>query len=115
MTDNVTPLHVVARIHGDCGAIHPSVEDWQKCEVCQSMNPANRTQNDLPNRTDGDDKDVAFANLLSSVEQLDAGMKTVCGLLADFDRRLRALEMAQRKADRKNVPVIVNAQGERAN
>lgn len=58
---------------------------------------------------------VALQNLIGAVEQLDAGMKMALSLLADFDKRLRALELAQRKADRKNVPVIVNSQGHQVN
>jgi hypothetical protein len=52
-------------------------------------------------------------SVVGSVENLDGAM-TVRAALVQMDKRIRALELEQRKADRKK-PVIVNQHGERAN
>jgi hypothetical protein len=53
--------------------------------------------------------------LMATIEQMDQGIKLVIQVIADHDKRLRALELSVRKLERKNVPSIVNSQGERVN
>lgn len=54
-------------------------------------------------------------SLLNTIAEMDVGMKALVEIIAKHDVQIRKLELAQRKADRKNVPVIVNQHGERAN
>ena len=35
--DSVNGLHVKMTVLGDCGRIHPSFEDWQKCAECERI------------------------------------------------------------------------------
>lgn len=28
---------VTITVRGDCGIVHPSVEDWQRCRVCDAI------------------------------------------------------------------------------
>jgi hypothetical protein len=54
-----------------------------------------------------------IANLTASFESLDQGLKLMIDALTQQDKRIRALELALRKAERKNVPVLVNQHGEK--
>jgi hypothetical protein len=58
---------------------------------------------------------VTITALMDAVEQMDKGMKLVLDVLSQHDKRIRALELEMRKLTRKNLPVIVNQHGERAN
>jgi hypothetical protein len=53
-------------------------------------------------------------HLMDAVEKMDQGLRMAIDVVHQQDKRIRALELAQRKADRKK-PVIVNQHGERAN
>lgn len=59
--------------------------------------------------------DDVVKTLIAAVEEMDRGLKIMVGLLTEHEGRVRKLELAQRKADRKMVAAIVNAQGERVN
>lgn len=68
----------------------------------------------LPIRQPADDTEATVANLTAAMEQLDSGMKMALDLLVQYDKRLRALEIARRKAERKNA-VLVNSMGDPVN
>lgn len=70
--------------------------------------PGSPDRDDVPGELD---IQATVANLTMAVEQMDAGMKMALDLLVQYDQRIRFLELAQRKADRRNVPVIVNSSG----
>lgn len=52
------------------------------------------------------------AMLMALIEEMDRGIKLMIGVIAEQDRRLRYLELQDRKAQRKNMPVIVNQLGQ---
>lgn len=54
----------------------------------------------------------SLESLMLLVEQMDRGMKLMIDVIAQYDYRLRALELAVRKLARKNVPAIVNQRGQ---
>jgi hypothetical protein len=29
--------HLIITVRGNCGTVHPSIEDWQKCETCRAI------------------------------------------------------------------------------
>lgn len=54
----------------------------------------------------------SIAQLLAMCEEMDRGMKLMVGVIAEQDKRIRHLELQERKAARRNVPVIVNQMGQ---
>ncbi len=50
--------------------------------------------------------------LMATIEEMDRGMKLMIGVITDHDRRIRYLELQERKAARRNVPAIVNQLGQ---
>lgn len=79
--------------------------------------PAKIEQADTPAAPPNEAREAldAVKALTATVEELDRGMKMMVGIIAEHDTRLRALELAVRKLERRNVPAIVNPRGERAN
>ena len=29
--------YIIEHVRGDCGALHKTVEEWQRCEICESI------------------------------------------------------------------------------
>lgn len=54
----------------------------------------------------------SIAMLIATIEEMDRGIKMMIGVIAEQDRRIRYLELQERKAARRNVPVIVNQLGQ---
>lgn len=63
--------------------------------------------------TSKEDDKATVANLVSAVENIDTGMKLMIDTLVDMEKRLRKLELGERKKDRKLA--ILNQNGERVN
>lgn len=55
------------------------------------------------------------ASLIATIAEMEGGMKVLVDVIAKHDVQIRKLELELRKILRKNVPVIVNQHGERAN
>jgi hypothetical protein len=53
----------------------------------------------------------SLAMLMATIEEMDRGIKLMIGVIAEQDKRIRYLELQERKAQRKNMPVIVNSAG----
>lgn len=53
----------------------------------------------------------SVAMLVATIEEMDRGIKLMIGVIAEQDKRIRYLELQERKAARRNVPVIVNKLG----
>lgn len=61
-------------------------------------------------------EDGVVANLVTFAENLDRGLKLMIEVVAGLEKRVRALELAQRRADAaKPKPVILDARGHKAN
>lgn len=54
----------------------------------------------------------SIAMLMATIEEMDRGIKMMIGVITEQDKRLRYLELQDRKAQRKNIPVIVNQLGQ---
>lgn len=54
----------------------------------------------------------SIAMLLATIEEMDRGIKMMITVIAEQDKRIRYLELQERKAQRKNIPVIVNQLGQ---
>ena len=73
--------------------------------------------NVVPLRPKADDEkpDATLEVLIDTVRQLDEGVRLMTTVIGQQDKRIRALELAMRKLEKKNVPAIVNQHGERVN
>lgn len=54
----------------------------------------------------------SIAMLMATIEEMDRGIKMMIAVIAEQDKRIRYLELQDRKAQRKNMPVIVNQLGQ---
>lgn len=63
---------------------------------------------------DGDLREIV-QTLMTSLEAIEENIRVVLDILKEQDKQIRRLELARRKIERKNVPVIVDPQGKRAN
>lgn len=54
----------------------------------------------------------SIAMLVATIEEMDRGIKMMITVIAEQDKRIRYLELQERKAQRKNIPVIVNQLGQ---
>ena len=70
---------------------------------------------ELRPKSDDDKPDQTLEVLIAAVEQLDQGVRLMTTVIGQQDKRIRALELAMRKLEKKNVPAIVNQLGERVN
>ncbi len=97
----------------------PAVMDGEEDNVVSfrpaiPINHGDQPQPEEPPVADGG-MEAIVSQLLDTVGHMDAGFKMMAGLIADIELRVRRLELAQRKVDRKNIPVIVNRLGQPVN
>lgn len=71
--------------------------------------------NVVPLRAQSQETDLTIEALIGAVEQLDQGVRLMTEVIGQQDKRIRALELAMRKLEKKNVPVIVNQHGQPVN